>query len=272
MTDNVQETPKVAGVSDPTFLDFEGASKSFDGLKVFENLTFCLKPGVVYGLVGPNACGKTTLVHSAMGLTRLDEGTIRYRGTDITELKPHSIARLGLGILLQNVGIFHRISAMENVLTGLEAYNRWLTKDGKDMEDMTLRWSSEERAKWSLAQVGLDGYESQLAGSLVPGEQKRLAIARILFASRDFLLDEPVSGIDSETKTSLRELIRKLVKEGRSMLIIEHDIDFILQTCDEVMLLKNGSIACQGPPDTVMRDDEFQEFYSSLKIDRSTGG
>jgi len=252
--------------SDKIFLEFNGVSKSFDGIKVFENLSFNLKPGMVYGLVGPNACGKTTLLHSAMGLIRLDSGSIRYRGRDITGLKPHSIARLGLGILLQNVGIFHRISVLDNVLTGLAARNGWAT-DGKSRATTDTPRSPEERARGVLREVGLGAYEAKQAGSLVPGEQKRLAIARSLFASRDFLFDEPVSGIDSETRGAFRDLMRKLANEGRSMLIVEHDLDFVLEACDEILLLKDGQIACQGPPENVRSDNAFMEFYASLKIE-----
>ena len=91
------------GNSQSIFLEFNNVSKSFDGLSVFENLSFRLEKGVIYGLVGPNACGKTTLLHAAMGLVKLDSGIVRYNGKKITGMKPHSVARLGLGIMLQNI-------------------------------------------------------------------------------------------------------------------------------------------------------------------------
>ena len=243
------------------FLEFQGASKSFDGLKVFEDISFSLAPGLIYGLVGPNACGKTTLLHSAMGLTRLDSGSSSYRGSDVTKLKPYSIARLGLGIVLQNVGVFHRMSVRENVLTGLPARRAWTCGAAG-----TPSRSVGEHVSWALEQVGLAGEENCMAGSLVPGEQKRLAIARALFSAQDLLLDEPVSGIDSQTRRSLHELFRRLVEGGRSILIVEHDIDFMLETCDEVMFLSSGMIACHGSPEVVRENDEFRNFYLSLKI------
>ncbi len=255
----------MAAEADDMFLVFEDAAKSFDGLAVFEGLSFSLRPGIVYGLVGPNACGKTTLLHSAMGLTHLSKGAIHYRGRKVTDLKPHSIARLGLGIVLQNVGVFQKISVWENVLTGLPARKGWAAHDPTRPAKESLS-SSREQAQWALEQVGLKDMANQLAGSLVPGEQKRLAIARTLFSARDFLLDEPVSGVDHRTRESLHQLIREMAQEGRSMLVVEHDIDFVLRTCDEVMFLKAGRIACQGPPPVVQADEGFQEFYQSLRV------
>lgn len=249
------------------FLEFNIVSKSYDGLQIFKNLSICLKPGIAYGLIGPNACGKTTLLHAAMGLVRLDKGNIYYCGQEITGQKPHAIAGIGLGIVLQNIGIFHKISVFENVLAGLAAYRRWSTTAKKNEEDNSKHWSLEERAMYTLGKMGLEGYENRLAGSLVPGEQKRLAIARTLFSSRDFLFDEPVSGVDSSTRESLHELIRELVEDDRSMLIVEHDIDFVLETCDEIMLLKDGGIACQGSPSSIRDRGEFREFYSSLRVE-----
>ncbi len=252
------------------FLEFDLASKGFDGLTVFDGLSIRLERGVAYGLVGPNACGKTTLLHSAMGLTRLDRGAVRYRGTDVTRLKPHSIARLGLGIVLQNVGIFHRISVLENVLTAGEALRRWShAAPGPSADGVPV--GGVERAQWALEQVKLIGDEHRMAGSLVPGTQKRVAVARALYAARDLLLDEPVSGVGSETRALLQRLIRAMVSRGQSVLIVEHDIDFVLETCDKVMLLQNGGIACKGPPSDVQKDDAFTEFYSSLRIEEAVG-
>jgi len=243
------------------FLEFRSASKAFDGLRVFEDLSLSLKAGVAYGLVGPNACGKTTLLHSAMGLIKLDGGLICYKGMDITGLKPHSVVRLGLGILLQNVGIFQRISVLDNILTGLAARTSWLTENERDDQFQELALSV-------LSKVGLEEYATRPAGTLVPGEQKRLAIARTLFAAKDFLFDEPVAGIDNRTRDSLSKLIRQLVDEGRSILLVEHDLDFVLQTCDEILMLKDGRIVCQGPPELIRDEQEFDKFYSSLRIER----
>lgn len=253
--------------ADNAFLEFAGAGKSFEGLNVFADLSFSLKQGAAYGLVGPNACGKTTLLHSAMGLTHLSSGTVRYRGSDVTNLKPHSIARMGLGIVLQNVGIFDRISVLENVMTGMAALSPW-----NGNKKNTLNQSHRERAEAVLSEVGLKEDQDRLAGALVPGEQKRLALARILFSARDFLLDEPMSGVDLQTRDSVQALIRRKVTEGSSILIIEHDIDFVLQTCDEVMMLKGGHIVCRGTPDTVMQNGEFQQFYGALKVEDVSHG
>lgn len=248
------------------FLEFDQAGKAFDGLTVFQGLTLRLRRARAYGLVGPNACGKTTLLHSAMGLCRLTRGSVRYGGHDVTRLKPHAIARLGLGIVLQNIGVFHRISVLENVLTGAAASNRWRKAAGTAQGD-GASVSSIDRANQALADVGLADEGSRLAGSLVPGDQKKVAVARALFSARDFLLDEPVAGVGSETRDVFRKLVRKLVGEGRSILIVEHDIDFVLDVCDEIMLLKDGAIACQGSPGEIMLAGEFREFHDSLKIE-----
>lgn len=249
--------------TDQYFLEFVNVSKSFDGLKVFENLSLYLKPGTIYGLVGPNACGKTTLLHAAIGLNSLDRGTIRYYGHNISGLKTHSIARLGLGLVLQNIGLFNRISVMDNVLMGQAARKHWMqTSNRLD----TNGQSKKERAHWALEEVGLLEKINNTAGSLVPGEQKCLAIARALFAACDFLFDEPVSGIDIETRQSFPHLFRKLAEEGRSILIVEHDLGFVLETCDEVIMLKDGNIVCQGQPNEVKLNDTFNSFYSSLQV------
>jgi ABC-type branched-subunit amino acid transport system ATPase component len=120
-----------------------------------------------------------------------------------------------------------------------------------------------------LTQLELEDQEARLAGSMVPGEQKRLAFARVLHSARDLLLDEPVSGVGTQTRDLLKLLVRKLVDQGRSLLVVEHDIDFVLETCDEIMLLKEGRIACHGVPDETVRNAEFREFYSSLKVEES---
>jgi branched-chain amino acid transport system ATP-binding protein len=246
-------------------LDLDRLSLSFGGLRALSDLDLQVRDGEIVSLIGPNGAGKTTFFNVIAGLYRPNAGVIMFGGRDITGLKPHTIARLGIARTFQSIRIFANMSVLENVLIGMHGH---LTADPLRIVLGAHAVAAEEagaheKARELLAFVGLRGRDDEMAKNLAYGDQRRLEIARALAVRpRLLLLDEPAAGMNPEEARRLMEFIRRLRKELRlTVLLIEHQMRVVMGVADRVTVLDHGEKIAEGAPEEIVRNPRVIEAY-----------
>lgn len=240
-------------------LELKDISVSFGGRTILKDLCCTVRVGEVVGLIGPNGCGKTTLFNSISGLIPIDSGEIRWNGISLDTLEPYERVRCGLGRVFQNFGIFREMTVLENILVALEA-NDSLWKG-------FLPWSKKTNglrieARRILSEVGLAHLAKEKAASLSGGQMRLLEIMRtVALGSELFLLDEPTAGVSPKMKDDVAKLIVVLQKLGKTVVIIEHDINFIQKFCSRIIVLDDGNIMLDDLPEKVRSDKRLNEIY-----------
>ncbi|HYM90888.1 MAG TPA: ABC transporter ATP-binding protein [bacterium] len=227
-------------------LELAGVTKRFGGVTAVDRCSIALQPGRIYGLIGPNGSGKTTLFNCITGVEARDTGAIRLRGRRIDGLAPHRIARLGVGRTFQVIRVFPELTALENLLVV-----SWVD-----------RTTALARARDLLAFVRLADLADEPAGNLSYGQQKLVEFARVLMMDPFLiLLDEPAAGVNRTLLNELLGEIRQLRDEGRTLLIVEHDMRIVMGLCEHVFVLDYGEKIAEGPPDVIQRDERVIEAY-----------
>ncbi|MFO1161863.1 MAG: ABC transporter ATP-binding protein [Reyranellaceae bacterium] len=222
-------------------LEAVGLSKRFGGLVAVDQLSLTVEPGTVVGIIGPNGSGKSTVFNLIMGVTRADSGSVLYDGRRIDRLKLHKIARLGIGRTFQEVKIFRDLSVWENL--AIAAIGRELT-------------SWEERGRAWLSDLGLQHLAEEPADSLSVGQQRLLEIAMNLLVEPDLLLlDEPLAGVHPVVRNRIGSVIRSQRDAGRTFLLIEHDMRFVMEICDRLVVMQQGRMISSGTPEVVRQDE-----------------
>ena len=241
-------------------LECVGISKRFGGVHAVADLDLTVAPGQVFGLIGPNGAGKTTLVNLISGHLRADSGAIRFGGADVTRLPPHTLTARGIARTFQGVRLFKGLTVLENVLVGRHArmrpdvLRRLWPRGVADLPDR-------EKAVQLLERLGLSR-PSGLAGGLAYGDQRRLEIARALASEpRLLILDEPAAGMNPAESARLRELMRALVTEGLTIVLIEHDVRLVMGTCERVAVLNFGRKIAEGTPAEIQASPAVREAY-----------
>jgi branched-chain amino acid transport system permease protein len=246
-------------------LECRDLSKSFGSVCAVDDVDVTFEAGKVTALVGPNGAGKTTLFHLITNVIRPDAGEVRYRGQALTGIQPWAVARLGIGRLFQDVRVFSRLTVLENILVGFQElenplaalFNRpAIIRRGKELESQAIAW---------LELVDLIAYRSELAEALSYGQQKLLAIARLLAAGADvLLLDEPSAGINPVLVQRLLEVIRNLAKEGKTVVLIEHNMNVVLEIAQWTYFMDDGQVTAFGLPEEVLGDVGVRTRYLGL--------
>jgi branched-chain amino acid transport system ATP-binding protein len=246
-----------------TTLRISGVSVRFGGLTALDDVSLSVDSGEVVGVIGPNGAGKTTLFNVVCGFVRADAGDIVWRGRSLNGLGTHRLAGLGIARTLQGVGLFARLSALENVMVGAEPRHRagfvssLLGLPRADRDERTLR----DAALGALDRAGVADVASRLPGSLPYPVQKRVALARALAAEPALLLlDEPASGLGGEDMERLAELIGEL-RGSMAVMLVEHRMDFVTALCDRVEVLDFGRVIASGPPAAIQTDPKVLEAY-----------
>jgi ABC-type branched-subunit amino acid transport system ATPase component len=237
-------------------------TKRFGGVVAVSEVDLLVAPGQVFGLIGPNGAGKTTLINLIAGQLRPDAGTIRFEGTDVTGLEAHVLTRRGIARTFQGGRVFKGLTAYENVLIGGH------TRLRSDLVAALIpfRTRSEdadrERTLALLDRVGLGPRAASLAGELAYGDQRRLEIARALASEpRLLILDEPAAGLNPTESGVLRALMRDLVAEGLTIILIEHDVRLVMGTCHRVAVLNFGRKIAEGAPLEIQASPVVREAY-----------
>ena len=245
-------------------LEVKGVSKRFGGLQALSDVGITIRKGQVYGLIGPNGAGKTTFFNVITGLYTPDGGTFQLGGAPYTPTAVHEVAAAGIARTFQNIRLFPEMTALENVMVGRHVR----TKSG--LIGAVLRTSSfkaeeaaiAKRAQELLDYVGIGKYAEFKSRTLSYGDQRRLEIARALATDPKLIaLDEPAAGMNATEKVVLRELIDRIRKDGRTILIIEHDVKLMMGLCDRLTVLDYGKQIAEGTPSEVQRDEKVIEAY-----------
>ena len=243
-------------------LEVRAAERRFGGLLAVNRLSFDLEAGEILGLIGPNGAGKTTMFNLLTGAIGLSSGSIVFDGREISAQRQFRIARAGVARTFQHVKLRPRMRVLDNVLLG--AYGR--LSSGLFAGAFRLDRAEEASARWEalrqLERVGLAPRAFDLAGSLPLGSQRVVEIARALVADPILLvLDEPAAGLRRQEKLALAELLRALRQEGLTILLVEHDMDFVMNLVDRVVVMDFGAKLCEGSPAAVRDDVRVQEAY-----------
>jgi branched-chain amino acid transport system ATP-binding protein len=251
-----------------------GLLKRFGGLAAVSEVSLQVRAGELVGLIGPNGAGKTTVFNLITGFLRPTAGQIQYAGREISGLPPHQIAALGLVRTFQKINIFAELTVLDNVLIGRHLH---LSAGFPHALLQSRRYRQEERAArekalQTLDVVGLSGWEQRQAKHLPFGLQRALGIATGLAASpKLLLLDEPASGMNTEEKKAVIEIIRRIHGQGTTLLLVEHDMHVVMSLCQRVIVLDSGSILMEGTPEEVQHDPRVIEVYLGTGYRRTAG-
>jgi branched-chain amino acid transport system permease protein len=243
-------------------LKVSGAERRFGGLVAVNNVSFEVRSGEILGLIGPNGAGKTTLFNLLTGTLRVNGGDIAFAGRSITRDPQCHIARAGVARTFQHVKLRPRMTLLDNVLLGTHAR----TRTGLLAGALGLNGAEEASARYEalrqLERVGLGDKPYELAGNLPLGNQRVLEIARALAADPALLvLDEPAAGLRRQEKLRLAELLRSLRADHLTILLVEHDMEFVMSLVDRIVVLDFGSKLCEGEPAAIRGDARVQEAY-----------
>ena len=224
----------------------DGVRKSFGGVTAVSGVSFTLEAGRIYGLIGPNGSGKTTLFNCITGLERRDAGRVVFKGERIDRLKPHQVAKRGIGRTFQVIRVFPELTALENLLV--------VTRGA--------RAEAERRGRELLEFVKLERLADEYAGNLSYGQQKLVEFVRVLMADPSLiLLDEPAAGVNRTLLNELLAAVARLRDQGRTILLVEHDMKVVMGLCETVFVLDHGEKIAEGPPGVIQADERVIEAY-----------
>jgi branched-chain amino acid transport system ATP-binding protein len=245
-------------------LTLSSVSKSFGGLRVLEQIDLTIPERGIFGLIGPNGAGKTTLFNLVSGLLRPTAGTIRLAGHRLDGMAPFRIARLGVARTFQNIRVFKDMTLRENVLVAMGEHSQYraisVLLPLPHLRAAEL--SEHQTARRLLSRVGLADKAELIARTLSYGEQRRLELARALATEpKVLLLDEPAAGMNAVEKQQLMAEIVRLDQAGLSIVIIEHDMRFVMGLCRRIAVLNFGRVIAQGTPDEIRANPEVIEAY-----------
>ena len=230
-------------------LEAKGLVKAYHGRRVVNNVSFTVHYGEIVGLLGPNGAGKTTSFYMVTGLIKPNDGTVEFKGIDVSELPMYQRARMGMGYLAQEPTIFRKLSVEDNILAILQTLDISAEERKARLEDL-------------LAKLDLTHLAKQKAMTLSGGERRRLEITRALVTNPEFiLLDEPFSGVDPIVVHDIQEIIKRLRDAGLGILITDHNVRETLSCVDKAYLMADGKVCVEGTSEYLINSEEARKIY-----------
>lgn len=245
-------------------LKIENINKSFDGIRALNDFSCEVHENEIVGLIGPNGAGKSTLFNVITGFIESDSGNIEFNGKLITKHPSHKIIKLGISRTFQDLRLIKQMTVLDNILL---CFNN---QEGEELQNIIFRSKTilkvEEENKLKalalLKDAGIEDKANDLAGTLSYGQQKLLSIICCLAAdSKLLLLDEPIAGINPEMREKILTIISELPSKGKSVILIEHDMDFIIRMCSRLIFMDAGYKISEGSPEEVRNDPKVIEAY-----------
>lgn len=245
-------------------LRLQGMTKRFGGVTALEDVSFSVLSGIITGVIGPNGAGKTTLFNIVTGLYRQDQGDVYLGEQNISGFPPEKLVRLGVVRTFQNVELFGHMTVLENVMVGLHTKSKRgifscaFKPPGQIREEQTIR----RRALQWLEYTGIADLADLTAGSLPFGKGRLLEIARALAPEpRVILMDEPAAGLNSRETMGLADLIKRIKASGITIVLVEHDMDLVMDVCDDVVVLNLGRKLAEGTPREIQENKDVISAY-----------
>ena len=264
----VDGSTRDASTAQPTdrevVLRVEDLQKSFGGLVATDHATFEVERGTITGLIGPNGAGKSTIFNLISGFYDADGGSVTVNGTDVTNMEPYEVAEQGLIRTFQTPRKLEGMTVREAMLIGPrnqpgESFLTLFTDPDRVSESESTNVGDAQRI---LEEFEIDHLATQPATDISGGQLKLVELARAMLADPDILLlDEPAAGVNPTLRKSLAAQIRRLNEQGTTFLLIEHDMEFVMELADPVLVLDRGSVLMQGSPEAVQSDDRVIEAY-----------
>jgi branched-chain amino acid transport system ATP-binding protein len=251
----------------------EHLSIAFGGVHAVDDVSLAVAPGLVFSIIGPNGAGKTTLFNLISGLYLPEQGRVRLAGEDVTSLAPEDLARRGLSRTFQNLQIFFRMTALENVMVGRHRHET--TGIFADLCHLPAvgrqNRRTREAAAATLERVGGVAAAERLAGSLSFGDLKRLEMARALASEpKLLLLDEPAAGCNPVETAEIDAIIRQLTRDGITVVLVEHDMRLVMNVSDRIHVLANGRTLAEGTAADVRANPAVIAAYLGVRGARET--
>ncbi len=243
-----------------SLLEVQELSKHFGGLKALNKCSFYVKKGMITSLIGPNGAGKSTAFNVINGFLKPDHGEVFFKGVKITGWEPHKVAAMGVSRTFQAPKLFKNLTIQENLLLAMRKKDHRLLTSF--LAPRKPSKAEAELMRNTLAEVGLDESLEVKASDLSYGQQRLLEITRALLKPHDILLmDEPTAGVNPKLRSSLKGLLRRLKSQGKTIFLIEHDMEFVMDLSDEVIVLDHGKKLVADVPEKVKNNPAVLEAY-----------
>lgn len=250
-------------MSDDPVLSLQGVTKSFGPAQILQGVELSVRRGERHAVIGPNGAGKSTLFNLISGLFPPTAGSILLNGRELAGLAPHQINRLGLSRSFQITNIYHRLSVFENLRLGVMARHGLRFSLFRPISSLG---AVNEESEALLQRIRLGGRRDHPAGDLTYSEQRALEIGMTLATGPEIiLLDEPTAGMSTEETHYVIELIRE-VTEGKTLLVVEHDMNVVFSLCDRISVLVYGELLATGAPDEIRANRAVQEAYLGEEV------
>jgi ABC-type branched-subunit amino acid transport system ATPase component len=268
--ESVEELREVKAHVGDVLMSMQNVTLKFGGLTALDDVTFDIKRGEIMGLIGPNGAGKTTCFNAMTGVYRPTSGNIVFDGTSLKRQRRYQITRLGIARTFQNIRLFGEMTALENVVVGLDARHRTSVPGAlvRTPRHFHEERSAIDRAMALLDFVGIADRAADKARNLPYGYQRRLEIARALGTEPKLLcLDEPAAGFNPAEKDQLMQLIRDIRDQGYTVLLVEHDMRLVMGVTDRIVVLEFGHKIAEGLPEQIRTDPAVVAAYLGVPDD-----
>ena len=257
------------GASGTPVLELKDVAVHFGGVKAVDGVTLQLQPGLIYGIIGPNGSGKTTLIGAITRLTQSTRGDLIFDGTSYSTVRPDRLVQLGVARTFQTVRLLPDLDVQQNIQLGADARS----DGGAGARRDPLSWfkglagnAMSPVVTDAIARTGLDGFERYYPTELSYGTQRRVEIARaIAMEPRLLLLDEPTAGMNQAERAEISAFLRDMRTGGLCQLLVEHDVQMMIDTCDYVFAMNTGRVIAEGEPREVVQNPLVQEAYLGRK-------